>query len=245
MICMRACVRVCKLASLCVCVCVQPWAPVVKERMSEWQFDVSRVVLESGDFDTSESQASTLHNTLQLLQAMQSAPGSQSVLELAGWFGTRHIPFYSYRGRRAHDWEPHDVLRVVSDAVPLLPQLRVRVGATGDSAATFVLSDKLLTALLQSGTNIRNIDFADIQLQSDQHAAAAWPWDELWVKGGVCVASLLRLPYPGGQGAPRMVRTDRLVFDTVPTQVRLRLAHTHTHKLRQTHKHTGTNQLHV
>ncbi len=56
------------------------------------------------------------------------------------------------------------------------------------------LTDQLLTAAVQLGRQLdRPLAVKSIELQSDQHAGVAWPWEELWVHD-VKVRALVILP---------------------------------------------------
>ncbi len=58
-----------------------------------------------------------------------------------------------------------------------------------------------------------------LSLQTDQHANAPWPWEELIVHN--CdINQLLRLPDPSGPGAPRLVVCDEVFLDSKELQVR-------------------------
>ncbi len=85
-----------------------------------------------------------------------------------------------------------------------------------------------------------------IELESDDYANAAWPWNELHIDTYLSTSDLLKLPDPGSD-EPRVVRCESLRIggheyqddDTGLTEVG---THTHEHTHTYTHTHTHTHQ---
>ncbi len=198
-------VRVC--VCVCVCVCMQGLDPAVLECLPDWQFDNTRVVIRLDSNLTPTDQVTALRTTLQQLQAMQKAPGSAGVVELAG------LP------ETPAGWRP-GLIGMLCAAVPDLPHLHLSVRRSSN------ISDQVLGGLVQTGQGVRYVSACDLSLASEQHAGAQWPWRELRFSGVLHVPGLVRVPRPSGQGGPSVVGCNDLMFQGVAEQVR---CYTHAH----------------
>ncbi len=191
--------------------------PAIVACLPEWQFDITRLVIQPNPTLPARDQVAALRTTLQQLQAMQTAPGSACVVELAGWFWTPDMPY------------AHDLLAVVSAAIRASPQIsyEVRLGSW--------LNDQTLAAIVKSGPNIRHVAANHMHVTTEQSASTAWPWEELRFTGLLHVPSLVKLPRPS-DGA--RVLCDSLTFHSVTRQVRV---YTHTHRDEHLHLHAHTH----
>ncbi len=219
--CMCVCVVVCVVVLL-LCLCVQGIDPAVIARFPEWRFDKTHVIIRPNPPSPATPQPTALRNTLQQLHAMQTAPGSHCVVEMAEW------------SNNTHTW-PDALLQIVSNAVPQLPHLdigvRIGKGVVG----------KGLSALLRAGQNIRHVSARHADVGSNEYKDAPWAWEEMWFTALVHAPELLMLPRPrGGEAGPSVVRCNDLTFHSVTEQVRVYTHHTYTRRL-----HTNTYMLHV
>ncbi len=85
------------------------------------------------------------------------------------------------------------MLRVIAAAVPSLPQLQLQVNQC-------VFEDQNLSDLVAShaGHQAPGLAVQHFQLQTDQHAAADWPWQRIQIGGDADAAAMVsRLPLPG------------------------------------------------
>ncbi len=106
------------------------------------------------------------------------------------------------------------VVSVLADTMPTLPDR-----GFGWRVTNHHLTDQQLSMLLGLEPQLRRLSVGGLSLQSDQHANAPWPWEELTV--WECdAAMLLKLPSPAGAGAPRVLRCAGITFNaTAVTEV--------------------------
>ncbi len=178
---------------MCVCVCVcarlQGLPPDLVRRLPEWRFTVrGTIVLSASGFS---HHPTALRNTLRQLSALD-APGSTVWL-------------------REWDWGVQGMAQVVRDVVPALPHLRLSVDVGK------ALTDELLGVALEMGPCVRSLSVEGLELQSDQHANTAWPWDELECEF-MTLSSVLKLPRAHGPG-DCVIRTLEVYIDTPATEV--------------------------
>ncbi len=145
-----------------------------------------------------------------------------------------------YWGQQCRDaggweWSPVDVcfsgwvwdagmLRAYPQAVVALDAKRLEVFCSSAVRVT-QLNDDVLSAAIAAATQLPQLWASSLALQSDQHAGAAWPWDELRIDT-VEVSQLLRLPNPAGEGAPRKLVCGDLHIGTDTAKVRPHACHT-------------------
>ncbi len=91
------------------------------------------------------------------------------------------------------------------------------------------------------------LEVDDLWLPSTQHANTPWPWKRLTI-AEFQLSLLVKLPWPGGEGAPRKVVWDKIRIDKHVEQVGVDLGShsilTDTHK-HTTHTHTHTHTTHA
>ncbi len=58
--------------------------------------------------------------------------------------------------------------------------------------------------VMLAGPYIRNLWFDRMLLNSDQHANAAWPWEEVYHTNYIYTSDVLKLPSPAGTDGPRV-----------------------------------------
>ncbi len=104
-----------------------------------------------------------------------------------------------------------EVAAAVAAALPTLTHLSLAVHLDRP------LTDELLGWLLQLGPHVRSVRVKGLDLQSDQHSAVAWPWEELVCEEGVNMASLANLPDPCG--GVRVVTTSAVVLSRALSEV--------------------------
>ncbi len=167
--------------------CSQGLDPSVMQRLPDFVFDFDTIsvnMFRTALEQLSPAESSTAWgNTLRQLRQLQ-APTATVQLESAFKLST---------------------VSVLAAELPALKHLRVCL------PVIFQLTDECLAALLQLGSHVRVLATHSLQLQSEQHSSAVWPWEE--VKVGfvalvetVGVTQLLRLPHPRSRVSPPLLR---------------------------------------
>ncbi len=119
-------------------------------------------------------------------------------------------------------WSP-GMLRQLAQMQHALAERGIRPTDPGDLWDTTVqlatVTDALLGAAIEAGPLLRALRATALALHSDEHASAAWPWEEVWVSS-IDMPQLLRMPQPGGAGSPRRGRCAALNIPSDLSQVR-------------------------
>lgn len=151
---------------------MQSWTPEVVERLSEWRF-LFKTALQIEGISGQETDAASLGEQLTQLSRLE-APNTAIEISRNAWSSK--------------------TLKILAAHLPTLSHLRF--------GTLFVhhLGDSELTQLLRMGRVIRKLLITRLQLESDQHASAAWPWKEVTIDM-VDVALLTKLPRPSGRTA--------------------------------------------
>ncbi len=161
----------------------QGFQPYLRARFDDVCVTAQRI--EITPFESLSEPATALRNAMQQLGCLQVQKGTVAI---SGWALTR------------------DAARAVADTMPTLPDISI------EWCASEALTDQQLRRLLRTVPQLRRLSVPSLNLQSDQHANTPWPWEELAVSE--CdAAMLLRLPNPGGEGAPRVVRCESITLD--------------------------------
>lgn len=96
---------------------------------------------------------------------------------------------------RDWQWARPELCQTLLAALPSLSHFKLGINAGA------VLTDTLLDSVLQLSPHIKALGANSIQLRSNEHAKAVWPWEALTV-GALDVSSLLRMPSPAGDKKP-------------------------------------------
>ncbi len=203
-------VAVCAMCVMCTCVRLfvcsyaQGLSQAIRARLPHWHLIGGEVRLRSGRTLRMSEHPDVLRHTLtQLSTALHGAQGTQLHINIGNWDDTTTCQYVA--------------------AIPALVERGFDFAALHSETA---LTDRLLSAVLAASEHIRTLSVPRVRLQSDTHANAPWPWEELSVDR-FDLSMLARLPWPGGEGAPRKVVCEVFCIDSVTPEVRV--AHTHTH----------------
>ncbi len=214
-VCVRA--RVCVYVFKCL---LQEREPELCARFPDIEFKIDALCLDASDDLPPARHPAALSNALRQLEGSRVSKCKPVQLRLHRW-----------------QWDTA-TLRALVTTVPVLAELGIHTNGRLDTDIT----DEQLGVLISAEVGVLpRPTVYGLALQSDAHAGAAWPWDQLTVYR-LCVLQLLRLPWPGGEGAPRKL-AGTLHLDASIQMVRYE-AHTHTvthtHTSKYRHRHTRT-----
>ncbi len=163
---------------VCVCVCMQGLDPSFCQRLPEWRLNskYALTVQPHTDMPAAEYPAA-LVAALQQLRGLRLQPAGEAELHLQGWQWTAAMG------------EP------AAAALSQLAQAGLKISV---SAGEHITTDAL-SALLQVAPHMELVHVWSLDLQSDQHAAAAWPQADLQFTR-LDLQQMLRLPHPGLEG---------------------------------------------
>ncbi len=182
-------------------------------------------------------------------RALQAADHPQALRRALMQLGELHAPAGIAVQLSGLQWTA-DMAQTVCELAPHLPHVTLTVELRNN-----LLTDELLGVLLQMGGHVRKVTVGHPVLQSDQHASAVWPWQQLSLVYGepdlvgiraypdYDMVGLLRLPRPGPVAGkdpvlyanyPRELSMDKVCLFHTP----FACTHTHTHTLSYTHTHT-------
>ncbi len=180
----------CGASYVCVCVCVQGLPDRLVERFPDWRLDVGTITVSECWLHKSTDKLSHFKAALSQLASLR-AP--EADIQFARW-----------------QWNT-DMVQAVAEAAPTLQHLSLSV----KTASYHALTDEQLSIMVQLAEHMPSLHTGNLQLQSDQHASVAWPWDELGV-WELDLADLCKLPDPGaGCGADEgvWVKCEKLTID--------------------------------
>lgn len=165
----------------------------IVDRLPEWHFTVRSVCVVLREELPPYAQPTTLARVLTQLFHLH-AP--DTVVSFRQWMWTDAL------------------VQLMAAALPALPHMRVSLDLDRP------LTDALLGMVLTMGTQLSALCVSRLELQTDAHADAAWPWDELTVCEPVLASGLVRLPIPAAgrtrPGTGAVIRfTDLVIHDGI------------------------------
>ncbi len=195
---------------------MQGLSPATLRRLSEWLFTANVVRVQPAPGLPAADRPAALRNTLrQLCGGLRVARDPEDELPEGSTEAAKvHLRFPGWGG----DVEN---LKAYLHCFPTYTEIGLRPIPETRHARIKRLTDEVLVVSLLAAPQLRRLSARRLALQSDLHAGAVWPW-ELLNAYAFDVAQLLRLPLPGGEGAPRKVTCQFLCLPSDMFQVRSR-----------------------
>ncbi len=210
---------------LCLVMYAQGLSAASIERLTEWTFVLKEVSVLHGNLPTADHPAALraalgqLHDGLRVVK--RGHDSSRGPGEGQGGSGAGVVAADNQCTVRLCDWPwTPELLRTVAPYYVAYAEKQLKLRLTEIPT----LTDELLSAAIEVAPLMPVLRAEKIALQSDQHAAAAWPWDTLGIEVADAL-QLLMLPAPSGPGALRSLVLQQLTIPSVIPQVRYTTAH--------------------